>query len=200
LKGFQFFMPQNLNHENESRIWDAFRHGEHGALELIYRQYSVILYRYGFRFVGNPAMLEDILQDFFLYLIDHRYNLGKTTSVRYYLLKSFRRFLFRKVKSGLRYKGTPLTDDLNFTLEFSMETFSDKQEDQKEKREKLREALGLLTRQQREAIYLRFYVGLDYQEIAEIMEIKYQSSRTLVYLAIKSLREIFSSGGHLSKT
>lgn len=189
-------MPQNPNHENESRIWDAFRHGEQGALELIYRQYSLVLYRYGYRFVNNSAILEDILQDFFIYLIDHRFNLGKTTSVRFYLVKSFRRFLFRKLKISLRQKETLLSDNLNFNLEFSAGFISDEQEDSKEKRKKLRDAFGQLTRQQREAIYLRFYVGLDYQEIAEIMEIKYQSSRTLVYLALKSLREIFSSGKH----
>lgn len=187
-------MPQKLNLENESQIWDAFRHGEQGALELIYRHYSVELYRYGHHFVNNSAILEDILQDFFIYLIDHRYNLGKTTSVRFYLVKSFRRFLFKKLKIFLRQKEIFFSENPNFGLEFSVEFTSEEQKDLREKRKKLRDAFGRLTRQQREAIYLRFYVGLDYLEIAEILEIKYQSSRTLVYLALKSLREIFSTG------
>ncbi len=189
-------MPPNHSNESESRIWDAFRHGEQGALELIYRQYSNILYRYGYRFINDPVLLEDILQDFFIYLIDHRYNLGKTTSVRFYLVKSFRRFLFRKIKTHLRHKEITWIENLNFTLEFSDGITSDVREEVREKRKELREALSRLTRQQREAIYLRFYVQLDYQEIAEIMEIKYQSSRTLVYLALKSLREIFSAKKH----
>lgn len=184
-------MSQIQNNGNDPFVWDAFRRGEQGALELIYRQYSVILYRYGYRFVNDQTFLEDVLQDFFLYLIDHRYNLSKTDSVKFYLLKSFRRFLFRRIKSLNRRKESIIPGFANFVREFPLEIVADDPEDKREKKVQIRKAFDQLTRQQREAVYLKFYVGLDYKEIAKVMDIKYQSARTLVYLSLKSLRLIF---------
>ena len=58
---------------------------------------------------------------------------------------------------------------------------------QKQK-EVLLAALDELSPRQREIIYLRFYQNLSYEEIADIMDLNYQTSRNLLYKAIRSLR------------
>ncbi|MGB0839981.1 MAG: RNA polymerase sigma factor, partial [Chitinophagales bacterium] len=56
----------------------------------------------------------------------------------------------------------------------------------------LNSAMKKLTENQREIIYLRFYSKLDYKEIAEITNLKYQSVRNTMYRAIKVLRAAFN--------
>ena len=48
--------------------------------------------------------------------------------------------------------------------------------------------LSGLTRNQREAMHLRFFEGLSYDEIAEIMQINYQSVKTLIYRSVSKIR------------
>ena len=54
---------------------------------------------------------------------------------------------------------------------------------------RLRNALGLLTKRQKEIIYLRFYEGLSYDEIETIVQVNYQTIRNCVYEAIKVLKK-----------
>lgn len=49
--------------------------------------------------------------------------------------------------------------------------------------------LNSLTDRQREAIYLRYMQNLDYEEIAELLDMSPGSVRKLVYRAIMSLRK-----------
>ncbi|MNL66075.1 RNA polymerase sigma factor [compost metagenome] len=54
---------------------------------------------------------------------------------------------------------------------------------------KLSRQLELLPSRQKEALYLRFNSELEYEEIAVIMNISLETCRTLVYRAVKQLRE-----------
>lgn len=53
----------------------------------------------------------------------------------------------------------------------------------------LSKSLNKLPKRQKEAIYLKYYTGLNAKEIAEIMEINYQSVVNLIHKGIKSLKE-----------
>lgn len=57
---------------------------------------------------------------------------------------------------------------------------------------KLKEAFGVLSDRQREAIYLRYQEGLDYESICGHMDINYQSVRNLISTGIKKLSKQLS--------
>jgi RNA polymerase sigma-70 factor (ECF subfamily) len=59
-----------------------------------------------------------------------------------------------------------------------------------EKKLLLSEAMLSLTERQKEAIYLRYNRGLEYEEISFLLNLNYQSSRALIHRAIEKLREI----------
>jgi RNA polymerase sigma-70 factor (ECF subfamily) len=59
-----------------------------------------------------------------------------------------------------------------------------------EKKKLLSDAMLSLTERQKEAIYLRFNRGLEYEEISFLLNLNYQSSRALIHRAIEKLREI----------
>ena len=56
----------------------------------------------------------------------------------------------------------------------------------------IKEALDILTPKQREILYYRYICEFEYEQICEIMSIKYDSARKQVCRAIKELQSVFS--------
>ncbi|MCB9252991.1 MAG: hypothetical protein H6605_11020, partial [Flavobacteriales bacterium] len=57
----------------------------------------------------------------------------------------------------------------------------------------VRSAIESLTSRQKEALYLRFYFGLSHKEIAEVLHLEVQSSRSLINRAVKKIRNVIKS-------
>jgi DNA-directed RNA polymerase specialized sigma24 family protein len=53
----------------------------------------------------------------------------------------------------------------------------------------LLQQIKLLSPRQQEALYLRYYSKLNYQEISKIMEISSQAATNLVFKSVKLLKE-----------
>jgi RNA polymerase sigma-70 factor (ECF subfamily) len=53
----------------------------------------------------------------------------------------------------------------------------------------LRKAIAVLSKRQQEAIQLRFYQGLSNDQIAELMEMNYQSVSNLLYTALCRIKK-----------
>ena len=60
-----------------------------------------------------------------------------------------------------------------------------------EKAEKLRKTLSLLSKRQKEIIYLKYYQYLDHGQIAELMNISRQSVYNLLHETIHKLRSLW---------
>jgi RNA polymerase sigma-70 factor (ECF subfamily) len=58
-----------------------------------------------------------------------------------------------------------------------------------ERNYKLSTAINSLSKKQRKGLFLRFTEERDYEAVAQIMNVSVQTSRTLVYRAIKALRK-----------
>jgi RNA polymerase sigma-70 factor (ECF subfamily) len=54
------------------------------------------------------------------------------------------------------------------------------------------QAFDRLSNRQKEVVYLKYYLGLSYDEVSEIMEVNYQVARNLLYLAIRSMKKMIS--------
>lgn len=75
-------------------------------------------------------------------------------------------------------------------VDYSLETGSELDDLDQLKKILLRDALNALAPRQKEAIYLRFFEGLNYNEISGIMELNYQSARNLIHRAVEQVRKI----------
>ena len=65
--------------------------------------------------------MEDVLQDLFTELIRNRRNLGNTDNVLFYLIRSFKNNLLRKIKREKIYSHNEEIDDYQFNVIFSIE-------------------------------------------------------------------------------
>jgi RNA polymerase sigma factor (sigma-70 family) len=174
-----------------SECWSRFLAGDRWALDTIVREHFNLLYNYGRKFTHDAALVKDCIQDLFLTLWKNRENLGYTSSVRNYLMKSLRRRLERAIPQQTIYNSENI-EFLSFNpLEESpVFTAMEAEENQTTLNKKIVEALTTLSKRQQEIIYLRFYLEADATEIAQIMGLNKQSVYNLQQQAIARLREV----------
>lgn len=171
------------------QVWLSFKQGDEAAFTELMELYYPSLLNYGNRFQKDREFVKDSIQDLFLELWKRRESLGNVITPKSYLLISLRRKLLRE-KNRLRWfrEAGQISDDYEFEVQFAIETYLINNEIQHEDLKKLHVSLESLTKRQREAIYLRFYQELSYEEIADTMFINYHSAVNLVYEAIKFIR------------
>lgn len=174
---------------SDAVVWDKFKEGNEAALSKIYHSHIDALYNYGIKFNNNGDFVKDCIQELFYELINHRSSLGSTNNIKFYLLKSLRRKIARN--SGkiihLRFENNE-SEEMKANQEPSAENMLIDEETNFEMEGKVKVLLQKLSKRQKEAIYLKFYQELGYDEISEVMSISYQSARTIIFKAIKTLR------------
>jgi len=183
-------MTQTENKSEERMLWSRFLNGDDQVLSLIYLQYSSSLFDYGCRFTVDKDLVKDCIQEVFCTLIRTRRNLSQTDNVKLYLLKSLKRRILRDLKNT--GKNPVSIDDQDYSFDLMLaENIDDQLNDViEEKHNLLADAMKSLTDRQKEAIYLRFNRGLEYEEISFLLNLNYQSSRALIHRAVEKLREI----------
>jgi RNA polymerase sigma factor (sigma-70 family) len=177
----------------DMELWLSFKREDNSAVSFIYREYFPVLYRYGLKFSSDTFLIEDTIQDLFTELIKNRETLGDTDNILFYLLKSFRRKLVRRMENANRYDLTgEMTDEYPFEVVWSAEHELIVEEESKQRSSMLLKALNELTPRQKEAVYLRFTKELDYAVIAEIMNISVEACRNLISKAISNMKKRIS--------
>lgn len=175
---------------DEAKIWRKFRKGDRKAFAVIFNQYMPLLHHYGIKFFHNETLVEDSIQDLFLELWRTRESLAEVSSVKYYLIVSFRRILLKKLKNSQKQGVVHdhATDNLP-EYEESFEALLIRLQTEEGFQSSLSKAIDGLSSRQREAIRLKFFQQKSYQEITSIMGINYQTARKFIYKALSNLRK-----------
>ncbi|WP_339740276.1 sigma-70 family RNA polymerase sigma factor [uncultured Sunxiuqinia sp.] len=180
-------MQKNFDYE----IWQRFKKGDEKAFSYLFDVYHLQLFEYGRRFTMDENLVKDSIQDLFFELARKREKLSSTDNILFYLLKALRLRIFvnlRKNKSG----GSGINEDL--LQEFYLTYSTDVDLAEKElKLDRLAESINQLPARQKETIYLKFYKNLSNREIAEIMQLNYQSVGNNIQKAIHKLKILLES-------
>ena len=173
----------------ELEVWQRFREGSETDFTLLYRRYAPIMLRYGCRLSPDRDLVKDCIQQVFFQVWKSRENLSTPPSVKNYLLKSFR-CEFGK-KASFKNKHQPLPDEVDLGEELSHEAELIKLQSSELTQKRVHMLLSELPDRQREVIFLKYYTGLQYEEIADIMGIDQKSVYKLTYKAIDKLHKLF---------
>jgi RNA polymerase sigma factor (sigma-70 family) len=173
----------------EQQLWNSFIEGNNNSLETIYRRYFDDLFNYGNKWLKDTTLTEDSIQDLFIKLLKNRHNLSSTTSIRYYLYRSFRSTVLDKIKSNNKARFVDSPGEHLFLFELSPENQLIAQQEHHALRNKLTVALKTLTPRQREVIFLRYIEGFSYQEVADMMDLTAKGTYKLVARAIEALKD-----------
>lgn len=178
---------------SDDRIWDKFRAGDEEVFIFIYNEYANLLFKYGSQFTSDHELVKDCLQDFFIYLREKRSGLGRVESIKFYLLKAYRRRIidYLKKESKSKKKLDSIMEDW-FPIELSHEIKFIDDQTRLGHLKSLEKGLLDLNEREREAIYIYYFQGLNYDQISEFFGFTHVSSaRRLVYRALGKLKESF---------
>ena len=165
---------------SDEELMLAFKGGEALAFGELFARYKNSIYGYVRRRVDDPGRAEEITQDVFLALVQHRNGYEVRASFRTYL---YRIALNRVVAEHRKKKeDQPLPEDSSPAGSGSDPTVV----------QQVREALARLEPEQREIVLLREYQGLSYQEIAEVLKIPVGTVRSRLFRAKLALRDLLA--------
>ncbi len=174
-------------------IWENFKKGDKNATSYIYYQHVQLLYRYGKKFTVDQELVKDTIQELFFDLIRTRANLGTTDNIRFYLMKAFRRRLLLELQKQPYFQQANEQESSSLlSITYSCEEELINQESLSRREELVQKGLAGLSPKQREILFYRFTCELDYDQICEIMTLKYDSARKMVFRALKSLKKYLS--------
>lgn len=175
----------------QNHIWIAFKSGDETAFSRIFFDHYSQLYHYGLKILPDEELVKDVIQDFFLYLLESRASLANEVSnVKAYLLASFRRRLLREIKRSRTEKSHLAADDVEEGLLFviGQEDIIIGEERSAQNKKIIIRLLEELPPRQREIIYLKYYLDLSLPEISETLGISYQVAANHLYRALKTLQ------------
>lgn len=176
-------------HMEDKQLWQQLKNGREDALERIYREHVDALLRYGYQFTTDVNLIEDCVHDLFVNLWRNREGLGPNDSIRPYLLVALRRRVIRQLKKGQKTQYASDAGSMDFAAVPAIDEAIIGREISKEQAAQIKAAMAKLSKRQREALYLKYFEGLSYDEICEALGINYQSVRNLVFAGIKALRK-----------
>ncbi len=168
--------------------WHLFCAGDRDAFTEIAKKNYAPLYHYGTRFTLDKCLIQDCLQDLFLDMWEKREYLARITAIKPYLFQSLRNNLIRRIRKQSLFSDLREFEDTLFN-DSSPESELILTETDQFLNHKLRQAIELLPQRQREALYLRYYENLSYEEIAEVMGLQRQAVANYLQYGIQKLRE-----------
>jgi RNA polymerase sigma factor (sigma-70 family) len=176
----------------ESEIWDHFKSGNQQAFAIIYDRFHQDLLTYGYKLSNDKEMVRDATHDLFVDIWKHRQNLADTENIKYYLLKGLRREIVRSLKNRKKFDFDSIDNPVEFDFTLSHESILVKEESERDLLTQIKKHIDKLSSRVKEILYLKFFEGMAYEEIAVLTDMKYQSVVNTVYRAMKGIRENLS--------
>ena len=167
-------------------IWENMLKGDLAALEQLYALFHTDLYHYALKITEQPDLAEDAVQDVFVDLWNYRKQITNINSPKFYLIRSLRNQCLKLIKKQNRLTDIAMVNPINIIIdpaELQLKSESDFM------KKNIETAMDKLSPRQREIIYLKFYNNLDYEELAEVLEINYQSVVNHIHKAMIKLRQ-----------
>ncbi|HJZ41028.1 MAG TPA: sigma-70 family RNA polymerase sigma factor [Bacteroidales bacterium] len=156
----------------------------------VFKSHFDCLYNYGLRITGKKELTEDCIQEVFFRIWKNNIDLNTIAHVKSYLIKALRRQVLNVLELKINQSvSVDITE--NIGIDFSPEDFFILNQTEDNIRVKVVSLLNKLPEKQREAIYLRFFEELSFEDVATIMNINLQSAKNNVFRGLDSLKRMF---------
>ena len=149
------------------------------------------LHNYGARFTTDKALVKDCIQEIFISLWQRRETADTILSPKFYLLRAIKNKILKSLHKN-NHSAFP-NNEYYFSYELSIEQIIIEREVNEEKVQKLRKTLELLSKKQKEIVYLKYYHHLDHTQIAELMNVTRQTVYNLLHETLNKLRSLLKA-------
>jgi len=190
--------PMTRAPEKTDKIWGKFLEGDKEAFAEIYNAFIDDLFRYGTKLCSDEEWVKDAIQEVFLDLYLNRKNRKiLPENLKFYLILALKRNLIRKIQKNRKNENRDISENDLFEAQYSFEEQLISEESAAERNGKVKQAIEQLPRKQKEAVYLRYNQGLEYEQLASILDISVESARKQIYRAMKTVRDCLNGKGLL---
>jgi len=187
-------MPvENFKQIRLNEAWDNFKSGDFDSLGGLFELHYQELFYYGIKVIDLSELVKDTIQDLFAEVWERRDKMMNVANFKAYLIISLRRELIRRAGKLRRESLADEISSLQFS--FSAEEFLINDEEIKSQSRILANSLSSLTEKQREVILLRFFHNLEFEEMAQILDINVQSVRNLLFRSLEKVRKDMNDQG-----
>ena len=172
--------------QHSNPLIEKCKKGDTSAQFAIYKQYYKAMYNTSFRIVNDSFEAEDIMQESFLAAFTKLDSFSETVTFGAWLKRIVINNSLTSLKKNNRINTIPLekvTININEEDEIDASAFNTTT---------VLNALKQLKNNYKIALTLHLIEGYDYEEIAQIMEISYENSRTTISRAKNKLRQLLS--------
>ena len=173
--------------------WSNFKGGDFASLGILFETYYQELFYYGIKIVAMPELVKDTIQDIFADVWERRSTMVSVDNFKAYLIISLRNELIHRINRIRKESSPEAITTLQFS--FSPEDFLISTEQNTEHSRQLSISMDGLTDRQREVILLRFFHGLEFHEISQVLKMNIQSVRNLLFRALDKIRKDMSDQG-----
>ena len=174
---------------NDSILWNALKSGDEKAFSSLFKKYYSHLVRYGNSFSPFPEKVQDCVQDVFTDIWVYRNSLNDNAVIKAYLLSCVRKRIARLQERDHIFRKTTTVDLIPFFFDFTIEDKLIADETTAVKVSQLNQLINDLPARQKEALYLRYHQGLSVEQIAELLNVNYQSANNLIHRSLLNIRK-----------
>ncbi|MCK4233499.1 RNA polymerase sigma factor [candidate division WOR-3 bacterium] len=174
----------NYNNLDSFSLYHLFKNGDAKAFESLYNRYSARIFNYLLKLLCNWDLAEDILEETFIKLfVSNLVENGKlknwlfrvATNLSYKTLRKMRNEI-SDYKCILKEKHNPCIDVI--------------------RKVHIQKALMKVPETQRVVIILKFYQGMKYKEISEIIGCPLGTVKTRMHQGLKKMQKILKRFNH----
>lgn len=173
----------------EADLVERHRQGDEQAFREIYQNFETMVYNLAFRMSGNSADAEDIAQETFIRAFRYLHKFRGRSSLKTWIYRIALNCSNSRLKRRTRRRNRRVDDG-----EVELEKAADGSRSPEEKAvgtsvgDLLRSSLDQLPQHYREAVWLRDFEELSYQEIATVLSVRIGTVRSRIARGREQLR------------
>lgn len=181
-----------MDKDLDMKLYNGYLNGEKEAFELLYKKYKNNIQYFIFNIVKDYQKAEDITQEVFIYILQHKTRENCNFKNYIYLVAKSRAYNYintekRRDELNQKYLLTDVEDKENDVSDIII-----KEETKKE----IIEAIDMLDDKYKNVIYLVKIEGMSHKETAEILGESISNIKVLVHRGKKELRKVLLKKGY----
>ncbi len=185
-----------MEHRDEELV-EAYQQGNTKAFETLFDRHKRGVFNFALRMLNNRADAEDVTSDVFLQVVNRKYAYNRTAKFSTWLFTVTRNACITRLRKRNAFVSMWTKKDDGD--DYEMWDFPDNQNSPsedlkwKEERTMVRKAINQLPLMQKDALILREYLHVSYDDIAQVLGCSLENVKILIFRARERLRDELSS-------
>ncbi len=188
--------PQALSLASDEELIEEFRNGdrERAAAQFV-RRYQRFVYSVAYRYLGRHEDAQDAAQEVFLRAFEHLHRFQQRSTLRTWLYRITVRVALSMLRQRRRLQWMPLSQAFPEEEEPVAQTLTPEQVHERQEFEQyFLHLLSTLPEKQRETFVLRYFEGLSYEEISQMLGTSIGGLKANYFLAVRKIAAALLNG------